>query len=78
MMKMVRSFFCGHEPSRYITCTNLILINKKGISTFSDLRPISLDNFTAKRLVHLLPDLISPQQAGFLKGRSIVENILLV
>ncbi|XP_060200417.1 uncharacterized protein LOC132628671 [Lycium barbarum] len=29
------------------------------------------------RMVHLLPDLISQNQAGFVRGRSIVENILL-
>nr|XP_016462864.1 PREDICTED: uncharacterized protein LOC107785952 [Nicotiana tabacum] len=49
------------------------------------MRPISLSNFSNKiisrvvheRLVDLLPSLISPNQAGFIKGRSIVENILL-
>ncbi|XP_060190564.1 uncharacterized protein LOC132619785 [Lycium barbarum] len=29
------------------------------------------------RLIYLLPEIISPQQSGFVKGRSIVENILL-
>nr|XP_033515384.1 secreted RxLR effector protein 78-like [Nicotiana tomentosiformis] len=53
--------------------------------TFSDLRPISLSNFINKvisRVVHdrpekILPSLISPNQSGFVKGRSIFENILL-
>lgn len=48
--------------------------------------PISLRDFTSKvisriiheRIVKLLPTIISPQQSGFVKGRSIVENILLV
>ncbi|XP_015159297.1 uncharacterized protein [Solanum tuberosum] len=87
MTKMVQSFFCGHELPRYITCTNLALIpKKKDITTFSDMRPVSLSNFTSKvfsriiheRLVKFLPTLISPQQSGLVKGRSIVENVLLV
>lgn len=53
--------------------------------TFSDMRPISLGNFVNKifsrvvheRLVHLLPNLISDEQAGFVKDRNIVENVLL-
>ncbi|XP_060195138.1 uncharacterized protein LOC132624361 [Lycium barbarum] len=56
MVLMVRSFFCGHELPRYITCTNLVLIpKKKEINTFSDLRPISLSNFSSKvfsRIIH--------------------------
>ncbi|XP_075076768.1 uncharacterized protein LOC142163386 [Nicotiana tabacum] len=49
------------------------------------MRPISLSNFSNKiiprvvheRLVELLPTLISPNQDGFVKGRSIVKNMLL-
>nr|XP_009789431.1 PREDICTED: uncharacterized protein LOC104237055 [Nicotiana sylvestris] len=45
------------------------------------MRPISLSNFVNKifsrRLVELLPNIISEEQAGFVKGRSIVENVLL-
>lgn len=49
------------------------------------MRPISLSNFINKvfsrfiheRLVGLLPNLISDEQAGFVKGRSIVENVFL-
>ncbi|XP_060190872.1 uncharacterized protein LOC132620196 [Lycium barbarum] len=49
---MVKAFFCGHELPRYITCTNLVLIpKKKEINTFSDLRPISLSNFTSRSIV---------------------------
>lgn len=71
---MVQSFFCGHELPRYVTCTNVVLIpKKKEVMTFSVMRPISLSNFNSKifskilheRLVHLLPYIISPQQAGF-------------
>nr|XP_009607035.1 uncharacterized protein LOC104101293 [Nicotiana tomentosiformis] len=50
-----------------------------------DLRPISLSNFINKlisrvmhdRLEKILPSLISSNQSGFVKGRSIFENILL-
>lgn len=50
------------------------------------MRPISLSNFINKvfsrfiheRLVGLLPNLISDEQAGFVKGRSIVENVILI
>ncbi|XP_070049029.1 uncharacterized protein [Nicotiana tomentosiformis] len=83
---MVKAFFCSADLPKFITHTNLVLLPKKKIvSTFSDMRPISLSNFSNKiisrvvheRLVDLLPSLISPNQAGFVKGRSIVENILL-
>ncbi|XP_075088106.1 uncharacterized protein LOC142170170 [Nicotiana tabacum] len=53
--------------------------------TFADMRPISLSNFVNKifsrviheRLVELLPNIILEEHAGFVKGRSIVENVLL-
>lgn len=86
IITMVQSFLCGHELPRYITCTNLVLLLKKEVVTCSYLRPISLSNFISKvfsriireRLVKLLPQLISSRQTGFMKGISIVENILLV
>ncbi|XP_075086274.1 uncharacterized protein LOC142168985 [Nicotiana tabacum] len=86
VLNMVRAFFCGAELPKFITHTNFVLLpKKKNVATFSDMRPISLSNFSNKiisrviheRLVELLPSLISPNQAGFVKGRSIVENILL-
>ncbi|XP_070032400.1 uncharacterized protein [Nicotiana tomentosiformis] len=86
VLNMVRAFFCGAELPKYITHTNLVLLpKKKNVATFSDMRPITLSNFSNKiiyrviheRLMFLLPTLISPIQAGFFKRRSIVENILL-
>ncbi|XP_019251272.1 PREDICTED: uncharacterized protein LOC109230201 [Nicotiana attenuata] len=86
MVEMVKAFFNGQELPRFITHTNLVLLpKKKEVLNFSDMRPISLSNFINKvfsrviheRLVGLLPTLISDEQAGFVKGRSIVENILL-
>lgn len=83
---MVKAFFNGHDLPKCVTHTNLVLLpKKKEVNTFSDLRPISLSKFINKmfsrviheRLVGLLPSLISDEQAGFVKGRSIVENILL-
>lgn len=63
----------------------MLLPKKKNVATFLDTRPISLSNFSNKiisrviheRLVELLSTLISPNQEGFVKGRSIVKNILL-
>lgn len=63
----------------------VILSKKKNVATYSNMRPISLRNFSNKiisrvlhkRLVDLLPILISSNQAGFVKGMNIVENILL-
>lgn len=36
-----------------------------------------LSRIVHDRLENLLPRLISPNQSGFAKGRSIVENVLL-
>ncbi|XP_070007206.1 uncharacterized protein [Nicotiana sylvestris] len=83
---MVRDFFNVHALPKCVTHTNLVLLpKKKEVTTFSDLRPISLSNFSNKviprvvheRLVKFLPSLISEEQVGFVKGRNIVENILL-
>ncbi|XP_075109238.1 uncharacterized protein LOC142181027 [Nicotiana tabacum] len=83
---MVLHFYGGAALPKSITHTNLVLLPKKPIvETFSDLRPISLRNFINKvlstvlhdRLEIFLPSLISPNQPGFVKGRSIFENILL-
>lgn len=54
-------------------------------SSFHEMRPIGLSNCSNKivskimssRLNSILPKLISHNQTGFLKGRSITENILL-
>ncbi|XP_019230803.1 PREDICTED: uncharacterized protein LOC109211692 [Nicotiana attenuata] len=81
---MVLHFYEGAAQPKSITHTNLVLLPKKPrVETFSDLRPISLSNFINKvlsrvlhdRLEKFLPSLISPNQSGFVKGRSIFENI---
>lgn len=64
----------------------LTLIPKvKDPTSFSDLRPISVCNFSYKiiakiisnRLNLILPKLVSEEQAGFIKGRPIQEIIAL-
>lgn len=83
---MVREFFAGNTLPKSITHTNLVLIPKKdNVQSFLDMRPISLSNFVNKilsriihnRLENILPNLISSNQSGFVKGRSIIENVLL-
>lgn len=83
---MVKAFFCGYKLPRYVTHTSLVLFPKKKLPRiFSYLRPISLTCFVDKvisrviydRLVIVLPKIISHNQDGFIKGRSIIENFLL-
>ncbi|XP_027181778.1 uncharacterized protein LOC113780162 [Coffea eugenioides] len=80
------SFFCSTELPRFITSTSIVLLPKvSNPEDFSNFRPISLCNFFNKmlsrilvgRLALVIPRLISPQQTGFVKGRSITDNYLL-
>lgn len=86
MFDMVNALFNRRELPRFVTHTNLVLLPKmKEVTTFYDMRHISLSNFVNKkffrviydRLVGLLPNLISDEHAGFVKGWSIMENVLL-
>ncbi|XP_060202298.1 uncharacterized protein LOC132630740 [Lycium barbarum] len=83
---VVKAFFDGQTLPKSVTHTNLVLLPKKEIiNNFSDLRPIGLSNFINKiitRVIHeslesILPCLISQNQSGFVKGRNIIENVLL-
>ncbi|XP_060177905.1 uncharacterized protein LOC132607846 [Lycium barbarum] len=83
---VVKAFFEGQTLPKSITHTHLVLLPKKNVvDTFSDMRPISLSNFINKvisRVVHdridkLLTRVISSNQSGFVKGRNIIENVLL-
>jgi len=84
--RMVQAFFCGQQLPRFITHTNLVLLPKKEqVCNFTDLRPINLSTFANKiisrvlheRITRWLPLIISRNQLGFVKGRSITENVLL-
>lgn len=84
---MVKAFFPRAELPRFVTHMNLVLSLKKvNASNFSDPRPISLSNFVNKilsRIVHeiikkILQKIISNEQDGFVQGRCIAENVLLV
>ncbi|XP_060195028.1 uncharacterized protein LOC132624239 [Lycium barbarum] len=86
VFNVVKAFFEGHALPKSIIRTNLVLLPKKNVvESFSDVRPISLSNFINKvisRVVHdkldrLLPAVISSNQSGFVKGRNIIENVLL-
>ncbi|XP_060182374.1 uncharacterized protein LOC132612044 [Lycium barbarum] len=86
VLNVVKAFWEGHTLPKSITHTNLVLLPKKNdVETLSDMRPIILNNFINKvmsRVIHdrmdkVLPSLISANQYGFVKGRNIIENVLL-
>ncbi|XP_060170652.1 uncharacterized protein LOC132601587 [Lycium barbarum] len=81
-----KAFFDGQTLPKSVTHTNLVLLPKKEIiNNFSDLRPMRLSNFInmiITRVIHdrlesILHSLISQNQSGFVKGRNIIENVLL-
>ncbi|XP_049399720.1 uncharacterized protein LOC125863746 [Solanum stenotomum] len=86
LLAVIHSFFSGHLLPKYFSHTCLVLLPKvSNPNKLSEFRPISLSNVTNKiiskllclRLAPILPSLISPNQSGFVKGRSISENIML-
>ncbi|XP_059289920.1 uncharacterized protein LOC132043459 [Lycium ferocissimum] len=86
LLNMIIEIFKGGIINRAISHSCLILIPKvKSPQEFSDLRPISLSNFSCKilsklingRLTSIMDKIISQNQSGFMKGRSISENITL-
>ncbi|PKU82328.1 integrator complex subunit 11 [Dendrobium catenatum] len=82
----VIDFFKGSPYTKIFTSTNIVLIHKiVGANKWNDFRPISLCSFfnkliskiISKRLENILPRIISCNQTGFVKGRSIFNNVLL-
>lgn len=79
-------FFGGCALPTQVSAILISLIPKtESPQSFAEYRPISLCNFLykiiskvlARRLVPILPQIISPEQSGFVKGRVISDNILL-
>ncbi|KAI0510194.1 hypothetical protein KFK09_010794 [Dendrobium nobile] len=86
IIEAVNEFFSGKPYIKFFSSTNIVLIPKKDLTNdWNDFRPISLCSFFNKlvskiissRLVNILPRIISHNQTGFVKGRSILDNILL-
>lgn len=86
LFNMVCDFFAGTEIPKSLTHTCLILLPKvTSPQRFTDMRHISLSNFSYKiiskllnsRLSNVIQKVVSPNQEDFLKYRSIIENIML-
>lgn len=84
--RAVQEFFRNDMMLKQWNCTAITLIPKKvNADRISDFRPISLCNvlykiiskIIAKRLESILPAMISPHQSAFVKGRLLIENVLL-
>ncbi|PKU62204.1 integrator complex subunit 11 [Dendrobium catenatum] len=82
----VQDFFRGNPYPKFFSSSNIVLIPKiDGAKRWSEFRPISLCTFfnklnskiIASRLTTILPKIISLNQTGFVKGRSISDNVLL-
>ncbi|KAH9750075.1 reverse transcriptase domain-containing protein [Citrus sinensis] len=87
LLDAVLDYFRGSAMPRGFQSTFLILLPKKeSPSSWIDFRPISLCNVSNKvitkllvqRLSPILPRIISPSQSGFVPGRVIHDNVLLV
>ncbi|KAK6779812.1 hypothetical protein RDI58_021996 [Solanum bulbocastanum] len=80
------SFFQGATLSKIFSHTCIVMLPKvNSPQDFTDFRPISLCNTSSKiiaelintRLSEILPNIISQNQSGFVRGRAITENVLL-
>lgn len=85
MVEMIHGFFMGDYLQHRVTLTALTLIPKvRKPRSLADYRPISLSTFASKvvskilatRLSQILP-LVTDEQFGFVRGRSIHESIAL-
>lgn len=86
LMRSIHAFFRGQQLPSSWTATIITLIPKSAnTSIISDMRPISLCNVSHKiiarilseRMSTLLPNIISEEQTGFVKGRHIHSNLAL-
>ncbi|XP_074310236.1 uncharacterized protein LOC141646033 [Silene latifolia] len=84
--KAVQDYFSHGRLSKQANGTLITLIPKKKISnTVMDFRPISccttfyktISKILSVRLQTILPKFIGPEQAAFIKGRDIHENIMM-
>eukprot|EP00253_Pinus_taeda_P001787 PITA_01787 len=87
LLRMVKKSQSCAKIGGGINSAFLALIPKeKGAANFSRFRPISLCNSSyklitkiiAQRLKKILPAIIPENQGGFIKGRKILDNIVLV
>lgn len=78
--------FSSRKMLKQWNCKAITLVPKKtGVERIGDFRPISCCNavykvvskILARRLESLLPQMISNTQSAFVKGRLLVENVLL-
>lgn len=83
---VILDFFKSRFMPSGLNSTSLILIPKRpGADNIQDFRPISclntlykvISRILADRLKEILPDLVLPNQTGFIKNRLLLENVLL-
>ncbi|XP_074300904.1 uncharacterized protein LOC141632241 [Silene latifolia] len=83
---VVKDFFLHGRLLKQVNHTLVSLVPKVDLpQTVGQFRPISCCNVIYKviskllctRLARVLPHIISPTQGGFVKGRNIIENILV-
>ncbi|XP_074315380.1 uncharacterized protein LOC141651573 [Silene latifolia] len=53
------------------------IVGRMSLKLFRTASTQVLDKVICKRLAKVLPDVVSPNQGGFIKGKNIVENVLI-